>query len=186
MFVSSAAKPSVMSAAPIAATMSQRPEKRRELSDIPLPHVVSNVSVAAHTGDLFISRLCAVFNRIRNWFVTITACVFGYFVILWGNAQRVGKTAGSKIKGVPESVSSLDLVLAEQIIVRCMTIVAAGDRVVTRLRPGRVMFAHDVTIRARRRIVREIGTTLGVNKGERADPDGDTQQYDCNRQQPSS
>ena len=53
-----------------------------------------------------------------------------------------------------------------------MTIVADGDRVMTRLGPTVVLVVHDMAVGARFRVVTQVGITLGVDKREATNPDG--------------
>lgn len=54
---------------------------------------------------------------------------------------------------------------------RDMAVVACGDAMMTGFHPGVVLIIHDVAILAGRRIVAEVGKTLGKVKGEERQPD---------------
>ena len=53
-----------------------------------------------------------------------------------------------------------------------MAIVAGSDGAVARLDPARKVSLHDVAVRARLRVVREVGPTLCVDESVDADADG--------------
>jgi hypothetical protein len=71
--------------------------------------------------------------------------------------------------GVPIAVFDLGQVLSDEID-RHVTIIAGGDMVVRRLHPTLELVSHDVAIHTRPRIVREIGSPLGVMEGEASHP----------------
>src|SRR3982751_165312 len=61
---------------------------------------------------------------------------------------------------------------------RRVTVIALRRRVMGRFLPGFVVLLHHVTVRTRRRLVRQVRVSAGVNKGVKA-------QAECNPNQPS-
>src|SRR5204863_5690355 len=59
---------------------------------------------------------------------------------------------------------------------REVAVVADGDVVVARLRPGVVLLSHDVAIGAGARVAREVGQPLGVAEGEQGQAGRNPQQ----------
>src|SRR5437660_1752627 len=114
-------------------------------------------------------------------FMTATAGVFGNAVIELRDLDRVRIPAGGEIERVPESVIGLYRVFPEN-VVRSVAVIAGGRRVMARFQPGIVLRAHHVAIGAGRRIVGEVGVSLGINKGVAAKPKEQTQ---CNTQEQS-
>ena len=98
-----------------------------------------------------------------NVFVAAAASILGYAVIKARDLDGVGIPSRGEVKRVPESVVRFDGVLADEVVGR-VAVVAGGGGVVTRLQPGVVLRAHDVTIDTGFGVVGEIGITLGVDK----------------------
>lgn len=86
------------------------------------------------------------------------------------------ESVGREIVGMPEAVRGLRHILTDKTR-RSMTIVADGDRVMTRLDPTVVLVVHDMAVRARFRVVTQIGIALGIDEREATNPDGDTQRH---------
>ena len=57
---------------------------------------------------------------------------------------------------------------------RGVAAIAGRDRAVRRLDPAIKLFAHDVAVGAGRRIVSEVGPTLGIGEGVEANANSDT------------
>ena len=111
-------------------------------------------------------------DRRGDLFMTAPARAFRNAVIELRDFDGVGIPASGEVKGVPEAVVGLHRVLAEEIM-RRVAIVACCDRMVARLHPGVVLALHDMTIRARGRIIRQVGISLGIKKRVR----GKTEPY---------
>ena len=141
--------------------------------------------MTARATDRLAVRGRTMIDCFGNRFVTVPARMLGYLVIAWRDAKRIGKVSGREIEGMPEAVPRFGHVLADQ-IVRRMAIVANRDRAMARLRPRRIMFTHDVAIRARRRVVRHIRRTARIHERKCTNADGHPQQHHGNRQQPAS
>src|SRR4051812_21204637 len=77
--------------------------------------------------------------------------------------NRLVKILKRKSLAMTQAVLDLGEVLADQ-IVRHVAIVASGRSVMRALPPAVILVSHDVTIHARRRIVREIAGSFGVVK----------------------
>ena len=88
--------------------------------------------------------------------------------------QRVVKILQRKGFRMPEAVLRLHGVFPDQVM-RRMTIISSGDRMMTGLGPTVVMIAHDVAIHTGRRIVAQVGKAfairIGVSASARHDPD---------------
>lgn len=111
--------------------------------------------MAARATDGLAMRWRAMVDCFRDRFVTVTACVLGYFVIARRDAKRIGKIPRGEIERVPKAVPRFGHVLANQ-VVRRMAVVTNRDRAMARLRPRGIVLTHDVAIGARRRIVGHI------------------------------
>src|SRR5262249_60453624 len=72
---------------------------------------------------------------------------------------------------MPEPVRCLRCILADEVY-RGVAVIAGRHRTVRRLEPGIELFAHNVAVGAGRRIVSEVGPTLGISEGIDANPDG--------------
>src|SRR6185503_7547179 len=88
-------------------------------------------------------------------------------------------------EGMAKSVLHFDCELAGE-IVRSVTVIANGDRSVAGLRPSIELLFHHVAVRARFRIVREVGRPARVEKWESTqaghEPDRETERNRCGRQ----
>ena len=105
-------------------------------------------------GSVTLPRGTCEVDCLDDGLVTIPACLFGDSAVPLSYAKRIGIAAGREIERVPESVPRLRDVFADE-IVRSVTLVARRVAV-TSLLPRCEMLAHDVTVCACRRIVREI------------------------------
>ena len=104
-------------------------------------------------------------------FVAVAARKFRDPTIAFRHPDRFMKSVGCEIVGMPEPVRGFRHVLADKTR-RSMTIVADGDRVMTRLDPTVVLVVHDMAVGARFRVVTQVGITLGIDKREATNPDG--------------
>ena len=121
-----------------------------------------NLTVAANARQLT-ARLVRAFDRLNNFAVAFAARAFRYSVIARFDAQWVGVFAGCERERMPESVLGFRRILRNETR-WCVAIVARCHRPVARFNPRVVMLLHDVAIRARLRIVGEIGAAFGVDK----------------------
>src|SRR5215475_5037766 len=72
---------------------------------------------------------------------------------------------------MPEPVRCLRGILADEVC-RGVAVIAGCHRAMRRLAPAVELFAHNVAVGAGRRIVSEVGPTLGISEGIDANPDG--------------
>ena len=123
-------------------------------------------------------------DRVRDFFVTIPARVLGYFVIFRSDAKWIRKPARREVERMPESIPRLHMVFAEDVVVRRMTIVTCCNRLVARLGPRCIVLAHDMAVRARGRIIRQIRSALRVNERVCTDPERHPEEDHGGRQEP--
>ena len=79
-------------------------------------------------------------------------------------------------KRMPEAVGRFRRILADEVC-RGVAAVAVGHRPVRRLEPAVELFAHDVAVGAGRRIIGEVGPTLGIGESVYADADSDADNH---------
>lgn len=126
---------------------------------------VSDGIVAARALEAFRFAVHSVsINRRRDRFIAPAAGVLHHLVIELRDLDRVGISAASEIKGMPESVVRLHRIFPHN-VVRSVAIVACRHRVVARFHSGVVLRLHHVTVCAGSGIVRQVGISLGINKG---------------------
>src|SRR5262245_18704394 len=77
---------------------------------------------------------------------------------------------------MPEPVRCLGCIFADEIC-RGVAAVAGGNRAMRRLEPAVEFLLHDMAVGAGRRIIDEIGPTLGIGEGINAEADGDTDNH---------
>src|SRR5262244_664875 len=77
---------------------------------------------------------------------------------------------------MPEPIRCLGRVFPYQIR-RGVAAVAGRNRAVRRLEPAVELLLHDVAVGAGRRVVSEVGPTLGISEGINADADGNTDNH---------
>src|SRR5215471_13069665 len=77
---------------------------------------------------------------------------------------------------MPEPIRCLGRVFPYQIR-RGVAAVAGRNRAVGRLEPAVELLLHDVAVGAGRRVVSEVGPTLGISEGINADADGNTDNH---------
>src|SRR5262249_14529727 len=77
---------------------------------------------------------------------------------------------------MPESIRCLGRVFPYQIC-RGVAAVAGRNRAVGRLQPAVELLLHDVAVGAGRRVVSEVGPTLGIGGSINADADGNTDNH---------
>ena len=139
-----------------------------------------DIAMTANTGKRILTsgvagaRVCI--DRVSYLFVTVAASKFSDPPIAFRHPDRFMKSVGGEIVRMPEAVRGFRHVLANKTR-RCMTIIADGDCMMTRLYPTVVLVVHDVAIRARCWVVTEVGITLRVDKREATNPDGGTQRH---------
>lgn len=109
-------------------------------------------------------------------FVAVAARKLSDPTIAFRHPDRFMKSVGCEIVGMPEAVGGFRHILADKTR-RSMTIVADGDRVMTRLDPTVVLVVHDMAVSARFRVVTQVGISLGIDKREATDPDGCAQRH---------
>jgi len=115
--------------------------------------------------------------------MTAPARTLSHLVIELCYLNVVGIPAGGEIKRMPESVVRFHRILTHN-IVRRVTIIAGGHRVMAGLHPRVILRLHDVAIGARHRIVREVGISFGVNKRIRRHAGGHTEHDRQGKSQP--
>src|SRR5215468_6273223 len=77
---------------------------------------------------------------------------------------------------MPEPIRCLGRVFPYQIR-RGVAAVAGRNRAVRRLEPAVEFLLHDMAVGAGRRVVREVGPTLGIGESINADADGNTDNH---------
>ena len=77
---------------------------------------------------------------------------------------------------MPKTVRRLRRVLADEIC-RRVAAIAGGDRAMGRLEPAVELLAHDMAVGAGRRIIGEVGPTLGIGESINANANGNTDNY---------
>src|SRR5262245_39912684 len=77
---------------------------------------------------------------------------------------------------MPEPVRCLRSVFADKIC-RGVATVAGRNRAVGRLEPAVEFLLHDMAVGAGRRIIREVGPTLGISEGINTNADGNTDNH---------
>src|SRR5262245_17399077 len=77
---------------------------------------------------------------------------------------------------MPEPVRCLGCIFADEIC-RSVAAVAGGNRAMRRLEPAVELLLHDMAVSAGRRIIREVGPTLGIGEGIDADANGNTDNH---------
>jgi hypothetical protein len=128
----------------------------------------------------FVSTSDDRIDRLHYRLMAITARFLCHAAVSLGNAKRIGIASSREIKRMPESVPGFRDVLPNR-IVRRMTVVA-GCSAMASLLPRCEMFAHDMAVRARGRIVGEIRSAPGIAERKHADPCCETKsESSCNR-----
>ena len=82
--------------------------------------------------------------------------------------------ADGEEKRMPEAVGCFRCILAQKVRRRMAAVTGCG-RPVGGLEPAVELLAHDVAVGAGRRIVSEVGPTLGIREGIDANPDGNAE-----------
>ena len=108
-------------------------------------------------------------DRRCDRFMTPVAGILHHLVIELGDLDRVGISAAGEIEGMPESVVCLHRIFPHN-VVRSVAIVAYRHRVMAGLHSRVVLRLHQVAVRAGSRIVRQVGVSLGINKGVSRSP----------------
>ena len=132
---------------------------------------------ALQAGRLAVNYIAV--DRRCDRFVTAAAGIFCDLVIELGDLDGVGISAAGEIEGMPESVVRLHRVFPDD-VVRGVTVVAGGNRMMAALHPGVILRLHHVTVGACRWIVGEIRISFGIN--ERVSGKANCNAYDDGRQ----
>ena len=136
-------------------------------------------AMTAHTGSAF-ARFQALridrHDRLRDLSMTFLAGLFGDLQIVPFDLYRLVKSAAGEIERMPEAIRRLGRIFADQSR-RRVAIVTGGDGAVRGLHPAVILLIHDVTIRARSRIVGEIRISFGVNEGVQPQPHRQAHHY---------
>ena len=77
---------------------------------------------------------------------------------------------------MPEPIRCLRRVFPDEIC-RGMAAIAGRDPAMRRLQPAVEFLLHDMAVGAGRRIIGEVGPTLGIGEGIDADANGDTDNH---------
>ncbi len=141
---------------------------------------VTYIAVATDAGKRSLaSRVAGARMRIDcgcYLFVALATRKFSDPTIAFRHPDRFMKSVGCEIVGMPEAVRGLRHILADKTR-RSVTIVADGDRVMTRLDPTVVLVVHDMAVSARFRVVAQVGIALGIDKREATNPDSRAQRH---------
>lgn len=122
-----------------------------------------------------IRRLMAGLDVMHRPGMAITTDSFRHCATASLHLNRLVEIAGGKGIRMPESMVDLGPILPHKVVWR-MAVVAGGDRVVARLHPTIQMVLHDVAVRARVGIVRQVRPTARVDEGVAADTERQPQQ----------
>ena len=74
---------------------------------------------------------------------------------------------------MPEAVGRFRRILADEVC-RSVATVAGGHHAMRRFEPAIELLAHDVAVGASRRVIREVGPTLGIGESINTDANGNT------------
>src|SRR5688572_28923945 len=121
------------------------------------PHPVAHVSVTPNARYRCVRPSVSgsgMVDRFGDLRMAMVTCAFSHPAIALGNAKRVGIPAGGEVERVPDPVPALHHVFADDVM-RRVTIVAGCDGMMAAFHPRGVVFAHDVAVGARCRIVGE-------------------------------
>lgn len=142
------------------------------MPDVPMTPYTGNlleVAFRAGNSDRLDHRLMAVSAR----FLSNAAVPLGYL-------YRFVKGIRRKVIGMPETIRRLRVVFADEVM-RRVTIVAGGDRMVARFLPAVKLLVHHVAICTRSGIIAQVGITLRVNERvhayARGQPDSDSDDH---------
>jgi hypothetical protein len=124
--------------------------------------------MTAQASELAANRLhVRRLNSIDDFSMTVTAGLFSDLAAVWLDLNVVFIAAGGEEKGMPEAVGCLGCILPDEIC-RGVAVIAGGNASMRRFKPPVVLFAHDVAVGARRRVVGQIRPSPGIRK--RVDP----------------
>ena len=146
-------------------------ESREERSFI-LSFGMAHITVAANARDSVAVRGAACNPRrkegagiylVSDLRMTMPARVLSHRAAAGLHGNRLMEIAGRESVGMPKTVVRLRPVFTHE-VVRRMAIVAGGHRAVARLHPGIIMVLHDMAVRARFRVVREVRSATGVDE----------------------
>ena len=130
---------------------------------------MSNGTMAPYARG-FIAVVC---RRVRPVYrlcqlgVTLVARLFGYGQIARADLDGFVETARREIEGMPKAIRRLGGVFADQARWR-VAIVAGRHRTMRRFQPAVILLVHHMAIGARSRVVSQIRSAFGVNKGVNA------------------
>ncbi len=121
---------------------------------------------ARMTGQA-VGRLIAVrmVNGDDEIAVTMETGLLGHRAVRWNDPNRVGDIAQSKCLTVAKAVRCLDPIMADE-VVRGMTVVASGDRVMGTAIPTIIHVAHHMAVGAGGGVIGQVGVALGIDKGK--------------------
>src|SRR6266536_80359 len=138
---------------------------------------MSHRVVAAQAGELPAGR-CRMWrlDGADNLPVTRATGLLGDLPTVRFNLNIVLVAARSKEKRMPETVRCLRRILADEVC-RGVAVVAGRNCAVGRLEPAVELFAHDVTVGAGLRVIRQIGPAAGVGECVYADADSDADNH---------
>ena len=106
------------------------------------------------------------FNGTHNFSMTLATGFFSHLTTTRRDVDVVFEPTCSEVIGMPETVSCLGCVFADEPRWR-VAIVADGDRPMARLHPACILFVHHMTVYACLRVVCHIGITTRVDEGVR-------------------
>jgi hypothetical protein len=135
---------------------------------------MSHRLVAAQTGDLPAGQ-CRMrwLDGADNLPVAVTTGLLGYLPAVRFDLNIVLVAARGEEKRMPEAVGRFRRILANEVC-RGVATVAVGHRPVRRFEPAVELFAHNVAVGASRRVIREVGPTLGIGESIDTDANGNT------------
>ena len=124
---------------------------------------MANATVAADAGEAIVVVGAAGIDVVSDIRVAMPAGILRHRAAAGFHGNRLMEIAGREGVGMPETVIGLGKVFPNDVVGR-VAIVTGGDRAVTGLQPGIIIILHDVAVRTRFRVVREIRPAAGVNE----------------------
>ena len=110
--------------------------------------------IAMHVGSV---------NGLRDRRMTVAARSLHHAVIKPGDLNIVWIFARGEIKGMEEAVAGLHSIFPDEVM-RSVTIVTCGGRMVTGFYPAAVLIVHHMAVGASAGVVQQVGIAFGVNK----------------------
>ena len=108
--------------------------------------------------------------------MTGTTGLLGYLPAVRFDLNIVLVAARGEKKRMPEAVGRFRRILADEVC-RGVAAIAGRDPAMRRLQPAVEFLLHDMAVGAGRRIIGEVGPTLGIGEGIDADANGDTDNH---------